>query len=228
MFDIQHRSFKGASFRPLPTVLLDKNLKLLCVLSSWGPAQESEAVLDFLKQNYQSLISDEEKTNLYPRIESLSEQENHLRSLVLSCNDWIFKKQNQGSLMQFAYEMFVAVFQEERISFSQIGQPFLYLDREGFDFQLLGSQLDFSALFAREKKRLPPLPSQLIGLKSDILCPVFSFPFLKKDRLLLLCRDFTPADFLKTPYNKRNLEDMTRLLNSYNKDTAFWLGHLFL
>lgn len=228
MFEIQQRSFKGNSFRPLPQILFDKNLQLICVLSPWGAVQETKPVLEFLRQNYQSLISDEEKTNLYTPIESLSYTENILRSLVLSCNDWIFKKQNQSSSLKFAYEMFVGILQDQVISFSQIGQPFIYLDRESFDLQLLGSQLDFSALFAVQKKLLPPLPSQLIGLKSDIFAPIFSLPLLKEDRLILLCRDFTPADFLKTKRSQRNLKDMTALLNSYNKNTAFWLGHVFL
>ena len=227
MFEVQHRSFKGDSFRPLPQVLFDKNLQLFCVLSPWGIPQETESVLEFLSQNYQSLNSDEEKTKLHPPIESLSQTENLLRALVLSCNDWIFKKQNQSCSLKFAYEMFIAIFRDQVMSFSQIGQPFLYLDREGFDLQVLGSQLDFSALFAQKKKTLPPLPSQLIGLKSDILAPIFSLPLQKEDRLILLCRDFTPSEFLKMERPQRNLKNMTSRLNSYNKKTAFWLGQVF-
>lgn len=228
MFEIQYRSFKGKNFRPLPQIRLDKNLKLLCVLSPWGASNETEAVLKFLTQNYQSLLSDEEKTSHYTPIESLSRQENILRALVLSCNDWVFKKQNQSSSLKFGYEMFIASFQDQVLSFSQIGQPFIYLDREGFDLQLIGSQLDFSALFAKGNKSLPPLPSQLIGLKSDILAPVFSLPLQTQDRLILLCRDLAPAAFLKTPRPRRNLKNMTVLLNSYDQETAFWLGHLFI
>ena len=228
MLEIQQRSFKGDSFRPLPRILFDQQLQLFCVMSPWGSSNETEPVFEFLIQNYQSLISDKEKTNFYNPIESLSPAENILRSLVLSCNSWIFKKQNQSSSLKFAYEMFIAVFQDQIISFSQIGQPFVYLDREGFDLQLLGSYLDFSALFAVNKKTLPPLPYQLIGLKSDVLASVFSFPIQKEDRLILLCRDFAPASFLKTDHSLRNLKDMTALLNSYSQNTAFWLGHLFL
>ena len=228
MFEIQQRSFKGRSFRPLPSLLFDKKLQLFCVLSPWGVSHETSEVLEFLSQNYQTLSSDEEKTNLYTPIESLSRSENILRALVLSCNDWIFKKQNQSSSLKFAYEMFIASFQDRVMSFSQIGQPFLYLDREGFDLQMLGSHLDFSGLFTQKKKALPPLPFQLIGLKSDILAPIYSLPLQKKDRLILLCRDLAPADFQKIDRSQRNLKDMTTLLNSYNKETAFWLGHLFL
>jgi len=228
VFEIQQRSFKGIYFRPLPKVLFDKKLQLFCVLSSWGVPEEADSVLTFLSENYQSLNFDDQKTNLYAPIESLSRTENILRALVLSCNDWIFKKQNQSSSLKFAYEIFIAVFQDQVMSFSQIGQPFVYLDRKGFDLQLLSSQLDFSALFSRSsKKPLPPLPSQLIGLKPDILSPILSLPLQKQDRLILLCRDLAPASFLKIDSSQRNLEDMASFLNSYNKKTAFWLGHLF-
>lgn len=228
MIEVEQRSFKGDSFRPLPAVLLDKKLQLFCVMSPWGSPNETEEVFGFLTQNYQNLVSDEEKTSFYEPIETLSPTENTLRSLVLSCNDWIFKKQNQDRSLKCAYEMFLAVFRNQTLTFCQIGQPFVYLDREGFDLQLLGSYLDFSALFSNSQKTLPPLPSQLIGLKPNCLASVFSLPVQNQDRLILLCRDFAPADFLKTAYSQRNIKDMTRTLNSYKENTAFWLGHLFL
>jgi len=117
MIEIQQRSFKGESFRPLPALLFDKKLQLFCVMSPWASPNETEDVFEFLTQNYQTLTSDKEKTNFYSPIESLSTTENILRSLVLSCNNWIFKKQNQGDSLNFAYEMFIAVFKNQTLSF---------------------------------------------------------------------------------------------------------------
>jgi len=226
MFDFQQRSFKGKSFRPFPEVLIDDKLNFFAVVTSWGPSTEIQKVLDFLQQNYQSLCFDEEQTSLYPPIESFSKQENILRTLMLSCNDWIFQKQNFGSSFKFAYEMFVAVLHDSILSFFQIGQPFVYLDREELDLQCLGSTLDFSALYAIKGKRLPPLPSHLIGLKSDISASVFSIPVQEKDRLIFLCRDFIPASFLQIKRLDRNIKTMTIFLNSYDKKIPFWLGQL--
>ena len=228
MFEFQQRSFKGNGFRPLPEVLIDENLQFFSVATAWGPSSETQKLLGFLRQNYQSLSSDKEQTNVYKSIESLSEEENALRALMLSGNDWVFNKQNFGSCFKFAYELFSAVFHKGILTFSQVGQPFGYLDREGIDLQLLGSVLDFSALYSEKGKRLSSMPSQLIGLKSDVSVSVFSIPVQRKDRFILLCRDFAPVSFLQTDRSQRNLEDMPSLLNSYDKTAPFWLGQLFL
>ena len=227
MFEFQQRSFKGRGFRPLPELLIDENLQFFSAATAWGPPSENQKLLDFLRQKYQSLSSDKEQTNIYDSIKSLSEEENILRALMLSCNDWVFNKKNFGSSFKFAYELFSAVFHKGILTFSQIGQPFVYLDREGMDLQLLGSVLDFSALYSEKGKRLSSMPSQLIGLKSDISVSVFSIPVQREDRFILLCRDFAPVSFVQIDRSQRNLKNMLSLLNSYDKTAPFWLGRLF-
>lgn len=226
MIQFQQRSFKGENFRPLPDILNHEKLNLFCALTSWGPSDENQKFLDFMLETYELLSSDSEKTNPYQALSSLSLEENTLRSLLFSCNDWIFKNQNQEKDYVFGYEIFVAVLKEGLLTFCQVGQPFVYLDRKGLELQSLGAVLDFSALFAEESKRLDPLPSRLIGLKPDIFLPVFSLPIQEEDRLILLCKDLIPPSFLQSPSKKRGLKNLSELLSMDETQTAFWLGQL--
>ncbi|MCZ0932720.1 MAG: SpoIIE family protein phosphatase [Oligoflexia bacterium] len=223
---LDQKSFTGKSFRPLPELRINEDLNMFCLLTAWGPRNQSAKVLDFLAQNYESFFSDEEKTRAYSKLESLSREENTVRNLLLACNEWIFKELNEEKTGVFAYELFFASFEKGKLTFAQVGQPFVYLDRPGFSLQSLGANLDFSALFAVKGKRLAPLPSALIGLYPDTHFPVFSLPLQPEDRLLFVSRDFIPMEILKTPREQRSLENFLKLLTSENEKSPCWLGQL--
>ena len=223
---LNQKSFTGNSFRPLPEALINKDLNIMCLLTAWGPRNQNTKVLDFLVQSFESFFSDKEKTKVYSKLESLSEEENTVRNLVLACNDWIFKDLNGAERGRFAYELFFASFQEGKLTFAQVGQPFVYLDRPGLSLQPLSSILDFSALFAEKGKRLAPLPSSLIGLYPDTHFSVFSLPIQTQDQLIFISRDFIPSELLQTPGDKREIETFLNLLTSENETSPCWLGKL--
>ena len=223
---LEQRCFNGKSFRPTPEVLINQDLQLFAIVTPWGPAFQTKKLLDFLVQNYESFCSDEEKTNVYTRLQSLSEEENVLRSLVLSCNEWVFNEQNESKEYSFGYELVCGNFKEGKVIFLQIGQPFIYLDRPGISLQSLGHVLDFSGIFSRGEKRLPPLPSNLLGIYPDTHFSVFSLPVTKEDRLLFISRDFVPGSLLETARENRNLNDLVSLLSEENEESPLWLGLL--
>ena len=223
---MQHRCFVGKGFRPLPEILINEDLQIFAVATPWGPAFQTKKTLEFLAQNYESLSSDEEKTSVYSKLESLSEEENTLRSLILSCNEWIFNEQNKGEEYKFAYELICGHFTTGKLIFAQVGHPFIYLDRPDLPLQSLGHVLDFSALFAKEGKRLAPLPSALIGIHPDTHFPVFSFPLMPEDRLIFISRDFAPGSVLDVPRSKRQLDHLLSLLVKENEESPVWLGIL--
>ena len=221
---LEQRSFSGKTFRPAPEILLNKQLGLFAVATAWGPDFETKKILDFLVQNYESYSSDEEKTNIHQKLSSLSKDENILRSLILSCNEWIFKEQNGD--YRCGYELLCGHLTNGKFIFIQAGQPFIYLNRQDLPLQSLGHVLDFSALFAKKGRRLPPLPSNLLGIYPDTHFAVFSLPLLPEDRLLFISRDFAPASLLDIPYKDRNLEHLSQLLSTENQNSPFWLGEL--
>ena len=187
---LEHRCFSGANFRPKPEVLVNEELQLFAIVTPWGPSFQTKKVLEFLVQNYENFYVDKEKTNIYSKLQSLSEEENILRTLLLSCNEWVFNEQNKAEECNFGYELVCGNFKNGKLIFLQAGHPFIYLDRPEIPLQSLGHVLDFSGLFSRKGRRLPPLPSTLIGVHPDTHFPVFSIPVHSRDRLVFISRDF--------------------------------------
>lgn len=224
--NLERRCFKGQNFRPTPEILISKELQFFAVLTPWGPSSHTREVLDFLVQNHESFKSDEEKTSAYPQLQSLSKEENVLRTLILSCNEWVFKNQNEGKEYNFGYELVCGNFINGKVVFLQIGQPFIYLDRPEVPLQPLGHILDFSGAFSKKGKRLPPLPSSLLGIHPDTHFSVFSLPVDKEDRLLFISRDFTPALNTEKKTDKQSLNDFMSLLTQENADSPLWIGLL--
>ncbi len=223
---LDQRCFSGKIFRPQPEILIDESLQMFAIATPWGPADQTKKVLGFLAQNYESFSADEEKTSVYSKLESLSDEENSLRSLTLACNEWIFNELNGGKAHNFGYELLVGAFKNGKLIFIQAGHPFIYLDRPDIPLQALGHVLDFSALFSQEGVRLPPLPSTLMGLHPDTHFSVFSFPVLSEDRLLFISRDFAQSSLLDIPRPQRNLSHLASVLAEESGESPFWLGIL--
>ena len=181
---------------------------MFIIATPWGPAFQTQKVLEFLVQNYESFCADQERTNIYSKMESLSEEENTLRALLLSCNEWIFNEQNKGAEYNFGYELVCGDYKNGKLIFAQVGHPVIYLDRSDLPLQSLGHVLDFSALFSQKEERLPPLPSCLMGLHPDTHFSVFSFPVLSEDRLIFISRDFIQNSVLDIPRSDRTLDHL--------------------
>ena len=222
---LEQRSFSSQVFRPHPEVLINEDIKVFAFLTAWGDQDLSQKTLQFLFDGHHGSFSDEEKTIDHPYIKSLSPEENALRSLILNCNEWVFKEQNGNLKKKVGYELVYGYLREGKLIFAQIGQPFIYLDRKHLPLQVIGQNLDFSGLFGGEK-RLPPLPSQLMGLFPDTHFSVFTFPIKKEDRLIFISRDFVKNSLLDMPRQERNLETLSRALTSENEEQPFWIGIL--
>lgn len=223
---LEHRCFSGKNFRPEPEVLVNEELQMFAIVTPWGPTFQTKQVLEFLVQNYEKFSADKEKTSIYSKLQSLSEEENVLRSLLLSCNEWIFNEQNRGKEYSFGYELVCGNFKNGKLIFLQAGHPFIYLDRPEISLQSLGHVLDFSGLFSVEGRRLPPLPSTLMGVHPDTHFSVFSFPVAQEDRLIFVSRDFVPGSILETPRQNRTLDHFSSVLTEENEESPFWLGIL--
>lgn len=223
---MKHRCFSGNNIRPQPEILINENLQIFAIATPWGPQNETKKILDFIVQNYENFCEDAEKTNVYKKLMSLSEEENLLRALFLSCNEWIYNEQNAGKEYNFGYELVCGNVKNGKLIFIQAGQPFIYLDRPDTPLQALGHILDFSALFFKGGKRLPPLPSTLVGLHPDNHFSVFSFPVMPGDRLIFISRDFVANSVLDIPREDRNIDHLLSVLMEENENTPLWLGLL--
>ena len=224
----QSRSFAGQVFRPKVQTLVSDSQSFFAIATPWGIQSQTEKMLDVLAQNYQTFSGDKEITTIYPRLDSLSPEENSLRMSLLACNEYVFTTQNQEKEYNFGYELVCGAQHQDHILFAQIGHPAIYLARPNIPLQALGHVLDLSGGFSRVSKRLPPLPSRLVGLHSDLHCSIFSIPVKSEDKFIFISRSFVPADLLELPDQNRNLQDIANKFSAENKDFPFWLGILDL
>lgn len=225
--NLKYQSFGGSNhFRPQPEILINKNLKIFAVITPWGSRHKTKELADFLVQNYENYKSQEDITSFFPKLLSLTQEENNLRNLVLSCNQWIFKEQNKSQKYNFGYEMVIGSVIDNQILLVQIGHPFIYLDKQNLSLQALGHVLDLSGGFSHLENKLPPLPSQLMGLYPDTHFSVFNIPIQKKDRLILMSRTFVPAHILDIKTEDRTLDYFSMELSKDDKDMPFWIGIL--
>lgn len=222
----EYRSFSGKTFRPQPKTFTDSHSKFFAILTPWGPQHQTQNMLDSLFENYKNFQSDQEMTFVIPQLKSLSKEENILRTAVLNFNHQVHKSLNSESESLFGYELVCGVIEERKIHFIQIGHPYIYLNRAKIPLQPLGHVLDLSGGFSEIPKKLPPLPSQLLGVYPDIHASVFTIPITPKDGVLFLSRAFVPSEIAKIPQSKRTLEDISQILSKDDSDMPFWIGLL--
>ena len=224
--ELNFQAYGGKIFRPQPEVLIHKELGLFAVVTPWGPQFQTKEVIDSLIQNYETYSSDEEVTAVYSLLSSLSYEENIFRQAALACNEQVFKEQNKESEYTFGYEMVCGVVRQQQIIFIQVGHPYIYLDRPGIPLQPMGHVLDLSAGYSSLPQNPPPLPSQLLGLYSDMHFSVFRLPVEKTDRLLFISRSLIPVKVITASRKDRTLNLLSRALAEDNQDIPFWIGLL--
>ena len=225
--DLTFRLFAGQSFRPRPAAETMEDPCFFAIVTPWGPQTQAQETAKTFADNYIAFSEDKEATSIYRNLRSLSREENILRRAALSANEAVFKGQNRGKEYSVGYEAVFGVRHGAEALFVQIGHPAIFLDCGGDDsLQPLGHVLDLAGAFSPAGKRLPPLPSRLLGIHEDIHCSVFSVPLRPKDRLIFLARAFTPAGFLNCPKEKRTLDHLSRLLAHADPSMPFWLGLL--
>jgi hypothetical protein len=74
------------------------------------------------------------------------------------------------------------------------------------------------------KKKLPPLPTRLLGLDPQLEFVVNHFRIQHGDQLLLFSRSLVPKDLFSLSSKKADLEHITKISSQNDADLPFWLG----
>ena len=224
----EKRSFSGKTLSPAPSCHISSDRKLLALITPWGLDNISPGnVFEELESEYNFFAEDSAKTYPFPRLVSLTETANNIRTSVIQVNNSIFHQANQEEYAT-GFELFYAVLHDKSCSFIQIGNPALLLDRKGRALQLIGqnahwfwpshvSDLQGGEVFdllspsnnqkqgvaPRQKKAAfrpvppPPLPRSVLGLYPDISFHPVSFRFEAGDRLIFLNRQGVPPHWFR-------------------------------
>ena len=221
---IQERAFLGKTFRPKTHFYFSSNKKLLAVITPWGQESTSpKHVFENLESLYSRLSEDKESTHPFPKLMSLNSMQNDIRTAVLQINQDLFSQVNQEEYAM-GFELFFLSIVEHTISFIQIGQPFVLIDRPSSGLRNIGQMMDISLNNFIPHEALPPLPHQLLGIYGDISFSSFCFRFHPKDRLILLSRNAIPPSWFSLKREERTQDNFSQKAVADQPQTPFWLA----
>lgn len=220
---ISYRSYRGKSIRPSPLVHCEEDGSLLLIVTPWGQPSIAEKSIETVSDFILSARNDAEATSPFQRMTCLSPLANNIRVAMMLLNDSIYRETNKLDY-DGGIEVLICAKHQGEIAIAQVGQPHAFISRPGLPIAPISTVLDLSMELSQAPELLPPLPSQLIGVYSTSNFYVQSYHANPEDQLIFLSRSHFPLEFLNTPSNKRNLNELTKILSKEQPDVPFWLA----
>ncbi len=152
---------------------------------------------------------------------------NDLRIAIKLANDTIYNEDNKSEYTS-GIELFVLAKQPHQIVWAQIGYPYLFLDRPERNLISMGSQLDLSSEFTKDRHTLAPLPAKLLGVETSSDFTVETFKPSARDRMILISRSGVPPEVFSISAKDRTVDGLSRIMSNDNSQLPFWLGILDL
>ena len=217
---INHRSFTGKTFRPSPCI--HESESEIAIVTPWNTTvDKAQEAIEFFKETYSYLASDQDSTRPFATMHSFSEEENNLHQTCLQLNQKIYNQYNQEEL-SMGFEAFFMVREESKMIFAQIGCPHIYLAKKDLPLQLIGPALSLSLAHSTNRQSRDPLPHALLGLFNDISIGVYSITAQPMDQMVLVSRSMIPSSFLES--TSYSLESLSKTLAKDNANEPFWLA----
>lgn len=222
---LEERSYSGRLFRPKPAIHTQEDGQLIIVATPWGAKSGGEKTIQSMQEFFLSSRDDQEVTSPFEKLTCLSATANNLRAAVMLTNDVIYQEENRNEY-KTGLELFAMARTDREVAWVQIGQPQVFLDREGFPIIPMAGQSDLALDLSASESLLPPLPVHLLGVASTSNFGVYSFRPQPGDRLILLSRTLVPPKFFHLSRRERNTNDITRTLAAADPHSPFWLALL--
>ena len=221
----EERPYSGKTFRPRPEIHLDAQEKLIIVATPWGSRAAARKVIDRMTDYLSLAREDDEATSPFERLTCLSSQANNLRIAALLANEALYREDNRNEYSA-GVELFAAHIGQFELDFIQAGNPQILLSRKGRKLIPVGSQIDLSYDLSGPDEILPALPSQLLGLDSNLNLNINGFRARAGDRIVLLSHSQVPDVVFSMNEYETNVDSLSRNLAKVHPDLAFWLGIL--
>jgi len=218
---LNFRSFTDKGLRPSPVT--KDSASTVAVVTPWNASKNSaENIIRSLNTLFDQFSTNEESTQPFQKMISLSTKENNLRATCMQVNNNIFYQFNQNEI-QMGFEILFAVKTPNEFSFVQVGNPHVYLARKNFPLQLIGQNASLLADYSNSSLSAP-LPHSLLGLFPDLQIHIRSIRLQPEDQIILLSRTFIPPEFLNC--SEISLENLAEKLSQDQSSESFWLGQL--
>ena len=220
----QHRSFRGDDCTiPSPEIYFEPQERLLIVATPWGNPKGARKVVESLADFYLSARTDREATSPFRRLEFLSPIANNLRIAGLIANERLYRESNKTEYTT-GVEVFAAALFEKELAWLQVGQPHVFLKRQGQSLLPLSIQLNLASEIQAGQKPLPPLPKNMLGIAPEPNLHIQSFTPQAEDALVLLSREWVPHEMFTAGTHDPTMETLSRVIGRFN-ETPFWLGY---
>lgn len=220
---IQHRSYRGKSFRPTPLIHAEDDGSLLLIITSWGQPSMAERARDVVVDFILSCRNDQEATSPFQKMTCLTPLANNVRVAMMLLNDTLYREQNREDYLE-GVEILICARHENEITLAQVGQPHVFLSRRGMPLISLRSGGDLALELSQAPELLSPLPHSLIGLYSTSNFTIQSYRSNKEDQLVFLARSHYPQEFLQLASQERGLDELSQALSKEHPDVPYWLG----
>jgi len=218
------KTYPGEFPRPSAETVLIEDKDLFVVGTPWGSKDAFKELVQNFRDIFSTSMTDGEATSPFPVLPQLSALGNRLRAAILHSNEQIFRKLNQDAYSS-ACETLVLAFNRTEMTWIQVGQPHLFLLRQG-NVSPLQMALDLSADYLNPT----PLPSRLLGVDRQIDIEVKPMNLQAGDKILVLARSTVPGSLygsaLVTETNELAAEQVFNNLVSADSKPPFWVGVL--
>lgn len=221
--NIEHRSYRGKSFRPSPLVHVEEDGSLVLIITPWGQPSSAERARDVVADFILSSRNDTEATSPFQKMTCLTPLANNVRVAMMLLNDTLYREENRDEYMD-GIEIVVCARHESEMTIAQVGQPFVFLSRQGFPIQSLSVGTDAAIEMSEAPEMLSPLPHSLLGLYSTSNFSIQSFRFNPEDQLVFLARSHFPQVFLNLSSKERDINALSKALSSEHPDIPYWLA----
>jgi hypothetical protein len=221
--NLQERSYSTKIIRPKPLVYSEDDGSLIVIANAWGQQEHAQGVIDEVVKYVNAAKSDVEATSPFEFLTCLSDEVNYLRTGILIANDFLYRGENRTQY--FSGVEILAIFKRgSQIAWAQVGNPSLYIQRQGRSLQPLSVSHDLASEINLQNEILPPLPGQMIGLEST--CNIQCGHTLTKegDQLVLLSSTVASKALWAKDVYPQNLTDMTKMMIQGGHEIPFWLG----
>ncbi|MCB0390082.1 MAG: hypothetical protein KDD58_02270 [Bdellovibrionales bacterium] len=219
------RNYSSQFYKPQPVINDDLERTLLTIATPWGSKSGANKSTEIIHNFYLSARGDQEATSPFERMRHLSQEANDLRIAVLFANEKIYNEDNNDEYVT-GCELVSMVQVGNEVHFIQVGQPAIYLIRNGISLLPMACHLDMSMNSSTEKNLISPMPSKLIGLEKTIDFSVHTFVPQVRDKIIFLSRTFAPSKIFNMDFSSVNLDSLTIEISRENPNNPFWIGLL--
>ena len=222
---VESRSFIGDDFtRPTPEVFLDEATSFLLVVTPWGFRPEVKNFQQMITDYYLSASKDMDLTSPYPLLPHLSQPANHLRCAVMLAVEWLHSEVNREEY-RCGMELFVATLSGNELLWIKYGSPSFIFCKQDYGLIPIAHDLAIPVQMALPQK--PPLPTNPLGLHSNVDILVQGMKYQTGDKLLLISRQtFEPQIFKLTP-KQWTIDEVSKIL-SQDSQEPFWTAFVTL